>query len=320
MLTNSQELTAAIQPVKSSSVFEIEVPKTICYASPENEVITKSGFEPSVPSTFNPPTPSGEIPTYTPAPDFLDTVLVETPQIFDAPSIPEGVSVFPTLTADFNPKIQLEGIIKNPADFTIVGYMASISYMGVMKVIDDYIPTASEAKQLLESLRLNLPIITNVQSYDSNGVAQFDIRWYSLSADGSFESTTYTNWKLVQNRLNQVGQLAPIAQAVDTVTEIQFTTQAASIDVEQVNKFVPSVTEGSVIVVPFVEAVQPYQFEKSSLQVEQGEPVQFDLSAITPIQTSEFTLGDAEFWRRFEKKSETVEQTSVEINFEFAEV
>ncbi|MBD1824403.1 hypothetical protein H6F51_18185 [Cyanobacteria bacterium FACHB-DQ100] len=319
--STSQELTAAIQPPTDQTRLIFQSVPSICYAPSGNELTTEEIFQQGQTEGaqfFNPaPVPTPPAPAFTDldsVPPFLETTpLVEVLPSLEIPPLTEAPQAFTPnksnlpsiLTADFNPKIQLRGGFKSPIDFSIIGYSALISYMGSLLISNDYIPTADEVRKLLETLPAGLPITTSVQSFDANGNAQYDFRWYSLSADGTFESTAYTDWQLFQARWFQLSQSAPIAQAVDDVTEIQITPQSQVTPgvVEQTEVTAPA---GKAPMTTLVEdvVVQPYQFEPASLQVEQSvEPVQVDMSAIAPIKTSEFQLGDAEFWRRLDKKT-----------------
>jgi hypothetical protein len=118
------------------------------------------------------------------------------------------------LTAEaINPQIRLRISYKSPIDLTVLAYKAASNEMAT-----EYLPTSDEARQLLANLPANLPIITSLRSFETNGSFHDDIRWYALSAAGEFEATTYTDWQTVNDRLLGISRPSfPIAQAVATV-------------------------------------------------------------------------------------------------------
>ncbi|MBE9008938.1 hypothetical protein IQ250_01755 [Pseudanabaenaceae cyanobacterium LEGE 13415] len=165
----------------------------------------------------------------TTAPDLSTAILpidaVQPLQIDPSPAVSFSTS-YPAsnlpfeLTAEaINPKIRLFATLTSEIDLTVKAYTASVRDLGTLFAKNDYILTADEARQVLATLPAQLPIITSVQRLDVDPSApRYDIRWYSLSADGTFEVKAYSDWQTVTNRLQGIEtQSTPMGDAVTAV-------------------------------------------------------------------------------------------------------
>lgn len=354
----SQPLSAEVQPPSQSELTQtLTPPRPICFA-PESDVLPSIIPLPAPPSNLAPPAPP--VPNYSTSEwslessaqpeSFTSSLNSETttpdPNLeTSSTSYPDGTlinySFFGTLdlnqvksvsdlprnltAKNINPSINLGAINKSAVDFSIVAYGAFITYMGSMLMSNDYILSSAEAEQVLRNLPVKVPIITSIGDPKGN----YQVHWYSLDANGNFESYDTTH-AVIQNKLYGIPlpatQLTLVPETF--ITDIAAPIVAAPIVAENPQPEISAPAPKAFLIeeAPVNQQKEAAPYEPISnliLQNYTAPSVQqssIDLSAIAPIQTSEFELLDERFWERLQKKSEAADPIPAEIKFNFAEV
>jgi hypothetical protein len=314
---SQQELAVSVQPPNctlSPLPFQIDTPSSSSFInappSPSSLELETATPDPNL-ETMTVSYPDETVKTYT---SFINLDLSQVKSLSDLPR---------NLTAkNINPAISLTGVSKSPVDFTIVAYQALVSYMGSMLMRNDYIPSALEARQVLEGLPREIPLLTFVNSPTE---PQSKSHWYLLKKDDTFENYEFdpSNGTYFSNWLNNLISPPPLVQSAQPIQSFAISAQpvlpnetvALEPSAEPKAKFVV-VPENQNAGVQFEQA-PALVIEKIYVNPVQSAPV--DVSAIAPA-IPEFELLDEGFWKRLEKKSFAEgEPVPVEIKFEFAE-